>query len=212
MRLILLFLALPLALQILPFTPSPASAQTTGLDNFYQVSPGIYRGGRPPFAALPALLDQNIKTIIDLQGGDAEIPFFGWLMKDFEPGEKPSMIARERILSTQLGFQFVNYPLSSIKNVNATEAGWIKDILAIMADPANQPVFVHCEHGIDRTGLIIALYRVFDEGWTPQAAHDEMMAMGHGNLGNQILTGAMDRYFRKVTRNLGRIASDGDGQ
>jgi len=200
----MVILLLSLALQISPFLTTPAQAQTISssatLVNFSQVSDGIYRGGRPDFSAFPLLQKYHVKTVIDLQGGDANIPFFGWLMDDFEPGEKPAMIAQERALSLQLGFQFANYPLSSIKNVSSTETKWINQILALMADPVNQPVFIHCEHGHDRTGLIIALYRVFYEGWTANAAHDEMMQMGHGGIGNQILTGAMDRYFRKATK------------
>jgi tyrosine-protein phosphatase SIW14 len=47
-----------------------------------------------------------------------------------------------------------------------------------MADSTNYPIFVHCQHGQDRTGVIVALYRIFYEQWTPQAAHDEMMNMG----------------------------------
>jgi hypothetical protein len=186
----------------LHITPSFAQAQISEVENFSRVSDGIYRGARPDFAALPALAQAPIKTIIDLQGGDANIPLFGWLMKDFEPGERASMIRKERTLSMQLGLQFFNFPLSSVKNVTTLEGKWIQQVLAIMADPQNQPVYIHCEHGEDRTGLIVALYRVFYEGWTAEDAHDEMMAMGHGHLGNQILTGAMDRYFRKVTKGL----------
>lgn len=191
-----------MALQLSFLTITPAQAHTrieahpVELVNFREVSPGIYRGGRPDFVALPLLQNYHMKTVIDLQGGDASIP----LMEAFEPGEKPKMIARERALSLQLGFQFFNYPLSSIKNVDAKEDQMIRQILLVMSDPRNQPVFVHCEHGVDRTGLIIALYRVFYEGWSADDAHDEMMKLGHGNLGNQILTGALDRYFRKVTK------------
>lgn len=186
------FISLLLSLSF-QFTSVSAFAKQPSLGHFSQVSEGIYRGGRPDFAALPLLLDYHIKTVIDLQGGDH------WLTA-FEPGEKPEMIEKEEAISLELGFQFANYPLSSVKKVNAEEEKWIGEVLALMADPLNRPVFIHCEHGADRTGLVIALYRVFYEGWTAKTAHDEMMKMGHGNLGNQILTGAMDRYFRKVTK------------
>jgi tyrosine-protein phosphatase SIW14 len=42
----------------------------------------------------------------------------------------------------------------------------------------SQNVFVHCEHGQDRTGLIIAEYRFNVQGWTRVAAEKEMMADG----------------------------------
>jgi protein tyrosine/serine phosphatase len=185
------------------FAASPTQAQNVSaaeLPHFSQVSEGIFRGARPSLQNFPLLTNYKVKTVIDLQGGDAKLPIFGWVMDDFEPGEKPSMIAKERRLSHQLGMQFVNYPLSSIKNVDAKEDLWIREALTVMSDPLNQPVFIHCEHGNDRTGLIIALYRVFVQGWSANEAHAEMMEMGHGSLGSQILTGAMDRYFRKVTK------------
>ena len=41
-----------------------------------------------------------------------------------------------------------------------------------------KPVYVHCQHGEDRTGLVIAAYRVRQCGWTKEHAMEE--ARGHG--------------------------------
>ncbi len=38
--------------------------------------------------------------------------------------------------------------------------------------------FVHCEHGQDRTGLIVAIHRVQADGWTKADAEGEMLAHG----------------------------------
>jgi tyrosine-protein phosphatase SIW14 len=38
---------------------------------------------------------------------------------------------------------------------------------------------VHCEHGEDRTGLVIAAYRVLECGWSPAAAMDEAKRFGY---------------------------------
>lgn len=40
------------------------------------------------------------------------------------------------------------------------------------------PVFVHCTEGVDRTGIVIAAFRVLVQKWTPKAAYDEWVAMG----------------------------------
>ena len=43
-----------------------------------------------------------------------------------------------------------------------------------MADPAKRPVFVHCKHGADRTGTMVAFYRILFEGWSKDEAIREM--------------------------------------
>jgi protein tyrosine/serine phosphatase len=71
----------------------------------------------------------------------------------------------------------------------------IAKLLQVIDDPKNQPVFIHCEHGKDRTGLIVALYRVFYQGWPKAKAHNEMIALGH----SQFWTSDMDAFFEAVT-------------
>lgn len=52
--------------------------------------------------------------------------------------------------------------------------------LKIVTDPAKQPVFVHCKRGIDRTGTMVALYRIAVQGWTKDEAVREMTQGGFG--------------------------------
>ena len=78
----------------------------------------------------------------------------------------------------------------------------VDDILAKMGDPSLQPVYVHCTEGVDRTGLIIALYRVIEQGWAPKDAHDEMMAHGFKSLIDR------DEQLLREEDQLGRL--DGD--
>jgi protein tyrosine/serine phosphatase len=47
---------------------------------------------------------------------------------------------------------------------------------------------------MDRTGVIIALHRVYNEGWTPKDANDEMMALGF----NTLLI-PLHKYYEKKT-------------
>ncbi len=51
-------------------------------------------------------------------------------------------------------------------------------ILAKRKDKSRMPIYVHCKHGQDRTGVVIGLERVVNEGWAPQEAHDEMVQIG----------------------------------
>ena len=54
-----------------------------------------------------------------------------------------------------------------------TEAD-VTRFLEIVTDPANQPVLVHCKNGVDRTGYMVALYRIEKEGWSKERALAEM--------------------------------------
>jgi protein tyrosine/serine phosphatase len=52
--------------------------------------------------------------------------------------------------------------------------------LQIATDPARTPVLAHCQHGADRTGALSATYRVVVQGWTKEAAVQEMTEGGVG--------------------------------
>lgn len=45
---------------------------------------------------------------------------------------------------------------------------------------APKPVMLHCWHGSDRTGSIVAAYRIVFQGWTSAAALDELRFGGFG--------------------------------
>ena len=54
----------------------------------------------------------------------------------------------------------------------------VERALAIINDPANQPVFVHCKHGADRTGTVVAIYRITHDGWSSEQALHEAKKYG----------------------------------
>lgn len=162
--------------------------------NFSEVSPGIYRGARPTPDALRALASRGIRSDLDLQGGLAGRAGLDWLITAFDGTESLASVTGEGALVRGLGMTFFSAPLNSFVDLNDKETRLVVDALAFMHDPAHQPVFVHCRHGDDRTGMVVALYRVRYEGWTPRAAHDEMIAKGHNGLDAR-WTRAMDRAF-----------------
>lgn len=169
------------------------------IPNFKSVNDSIYRGGRPSEDGMNQLPIYGIKTDINLQGGDLDQadPTLVAFMKWWEPGETAANIAREkRIAEEDLQITFIPAPLNSLASISADEDLSIDRILAIMGDKAAQPVFVHCEHGHDRTGLIIALYRVKFDNMTAEDAHREWVASGHKGIG-AYFTGYLDTYFYK---------------
>lgn len=184
----------------IPLTPDNADSTENPITNFHEVTGGIYRGARPTDAGLEYLTHLHVRTVIDLQGGDV-IKFDPTLNDWFEQGETPASIAEEDAETTSLGMTFYNYPLSSFEDVSAKEDSEIDEVLSIMHDTSAQPVFVHCEHGRDRTGLVVALYEVEYLGYSVKHAHKEWEAMGHSGA-IQLATHELDDYYDKKTKEL----------
>jgi hypothetical protein len=182
--------------------PDPGRLSRPGLPNLARVAANVYRGGRPDLGAggLASLRALGVAEVIDLEGGDLAAPSKrrvpGWraVIRRLEPGEDPKRIAREREAGSP-DIDVVSEPLNSLDPITPEEAARLDRILRRLK-AAVRPIYVHCEHGRDRTGLVIALYRVRYEGWTAERAAAEMRAFGH--------TGRLDAYFTG-NMDLGRV-------
>ncbi|MBW2527856.1 MAG: tyrosine-protein phosphatase [Deltaproteobacteria bacterium] len=117
------------------------------------MTPNLYRGAQPTAAGMAELSRLGVRTVVNLRKLSSDRDLMGALPLDYE----------------HLGM-----------------TAWDPDdeevvaFLKIATDPARQPVFVHCKHGADRTGLVVAVYRVVVEGWSKQAAIREMTDGGYG--------------------------------
>jgi len=125
------------------------------LPNFHESAPGIYRGGAPTEKGLSQLKAMGIRTIIDLR-----------IEKKGQEEEAKT--------SAALGMSRVRIPMGR----EAPTKKQVAMFLAILNDPAQKPVFVHCQHGADRTGAMIGIYRVTHDGWTFDQAYAEMRKYG----------------------------------
>lgn len=128
------------------------------LRNLSQVNPNLYRGAQPTEAGVRELAGMGVKTIINLRGED-----------------KHSL--REKEWAQKAGIKFINVDLSNWFKPNKKD---IEEIIKYIDAPQNQPVFVHCKRGADRTGTIIAVYRITHDGWTARAANEEAKKFGFG--------------------------------
>jgi protein tyrosine phosphatase (PTP) superfamily phosphohydrolase (DUF442 family) len=126
------------------------------LPAYLTVSPELYRGGQPSIAGIRQLKEMGIKTVISLRNN-------------------PALTKLESKEATKLGLRFVSIPLTGIQKPSNTA---IDQFLQIVGDKESQPVFVHCEFGVDRTGTMVAIYRVATEHWKAQDAYREMVHNG----------------------------------
>ena len=126
------------------------------LPNFHQVNSKLYRGAQPKVGGLQELADLGIKTVVNLRGKG-------------EGGQKEEEEARSKSL------RYFNVPFERAGRPRDAE---IEQVLSIINDPENQPVFVHCAQGVDRTGTVIAVYRIAHDGWTSQEAKEEANRYG----------------------------------
>lgn len=136
--------------------PAPAWALAPGIPAFRQVTPDIFRGARPYAEGIQELVQRGVKTDLDLEND-------------------PRAIGAEQAEAEQAGIKFVSREMSASETPSDAE---VSDILSILEDPANYPVYVHCKLGEDRTGLIVALYRVLDQKWQPADAYAEWVQDG----------------------------------
>ena len=141
---------------ILALAGPSAQAADAPILRFREVSPGIYRGARPETAGMEYLAKMGVKVDLNLDNSRAA-------------NEQEARDAK------RLGIQLISRPMSGFSPPNDAQ---VDGTLAILADPQNRPIFVHCKHGQDRTGLIIGLHRVFNEQWTPAQAYEEMKELG----------------------------------
>lgn len=174
-------------------------AKSKGIINFEQASEGIFRGARPLNSSeIETLKERGIKSIVNLQGGDLH-GAFAKIYAMYEPGERPDMIESEKNAASALSMDFLSAPLNSYETVSASEDKVINGILDYMNDQSHWPIYVHCEHGHDRTGLIIALYKVKNHLMSIEDAHTEWVSKGHEGIG-KIFTGELDEYFAEKVK------------
>lgn len=147
--------ALAALLLFLSAPVSGAGVAKKDLPNFAVVAPGIYRGAAPTQNGLRRLKALGVRTIIDLRI------------------EKKGQV-EEAAAAKHLGLARVRIRMGR----EAPTKKQLATFLAIVDDPAQQPVFIHCQHGADRTGAMVGIWRVTRQGWSFDRAWAEMRRYG----------------------------------
>ena len=145
-----------LSFLLIIFFPSIAQdaekIQSNEFQNLYRVSDEMYRSEQPSKEGFKVIDSIGIRTVLNLRNR----------VSDKYRARKSSVtLKRVKINSWQMSYQD------------------IVDALEVIRD-SEEPVLVHCLHGSDRTGAIVAAYRMVFQDWTKEAAINEFLEEKYG--------------------------------
>lgn len=125
---------------------------TDAIPNFGKVSPFLYRGGQPKENGIAELNKLGVKLIVNLR-------------------EEDEADKEEKQRAEALGIRYVSIPWRGFDKPNDKQ---VAEFLQLLRANSETPVFVHCRRGAERTGVMVAAYRMAIQEWTPEQALEEM--------------------------------------
>lgn len=166
-------------------TPSRPSAsrhemgrhlKAKGVRNFGEVTSTLYRGGQPTKEGFETLAHMGIAIIVDT-----------------------GRSRRDEKLVTNLGMTYVSLPWYCPFPKDRVFAKFIE----IAKQNPDKKIFVHCRLGDDRTGMMIAAYRMGVEHWTAKEAMEEMYEFGYRGIHHLMCPGlgSYEKSFPKRLQN-----------
>jgi tyrosine-protein phosphatase SIW14 len=126
-----------------------------GVHNAAKINDVLFRGAQPSEQGLAELKKLGITTIVDLRGNRGPM-------------------LRERAAARALGINFVSIPIPGMSPPSHAQ---VAQFLQLFQD-THQRIFVHCYFGEDRTGVMVAAYRIAEQRWTADQAAREMNSFG----------------------------------
>lgn len=129
------------------------SVKLEGVPNLFRVTPSLYRSAQPSSDGMKNLKALGVKTIVNLRSFHSD---------------------RDKIGTNELGYEHIY-----MKAWHPEREEVIK-FLKIANDPSRGPILLHCQHGADRTGTMVAIYRIAMQGWSKEEAIREMREGGYG--------------------------------
>lgn len=138
---------------------TPAAEETSAakeLPNFHQVNEHLYRGAQPGVEGFERLARLGIRTVINLRDDD----------------ERATV---EEAAAERMGLRYYNIPFGGFGRPSEAK---VEEVLSLIEAKENWPVFVHCKRGADRTGVVIAAYRIAHDGWNAETATHEAKHYG----------------------------------
>jgi protein tyrosine/serine phosphatase len=169
---------------LLAFVFLPARAEefpAAGVPNFHRVNQHVYRGGQPTDTGWNSLASMGVKTIVDLR----------------HKGRHAARMEERAVQAA--GMRYVNVAMNAIL---APRHDKITQVLTLLDSNSEGPVFLHCRRGADRTGTVIACYRIAHDHWRNGEALREARSYGMSPLQLR-----MKSYILKFRGENGRDAA-----
>jgi tyrosine-protein phosphatase SIW14 len=149
-----------------------------GLPNLHRVSEDLYRGAQPSAEGMKQLEKLGVKTVVNLRSSHSD---------------------RDELKGTSLAYEHIEMTAWNPESKDVVR------FLKIVSDSNSVPVFVHCQHGADRTGLMCAIYRIAVQGWSKDEAIKEMT---EGDFGFHEIWRNLPKYIRSL--DIDEIKRDAD--
>lgn len=162
----------------LPGLAAP-TAHMEGVPNFHEVNQTIYRGGQPTEQGWRNLKAMGITTVVDLCD---------------------SGMAQEQKAVEAAGMRYVSIPMNG-DGIVEPNANKVAQALGLLLS-AKGKIFIHCHKGSDRTGTVVACYRITHDHWQAAKALKEAE-----NYGMSWLNIGMKRYVRNYRPSVVMAAS-----
>jgi|GEM_PF-2088214 len=124
--------------------------------NFHEVEEGFFRGGQPDEKGVEALKTLGIRTVISFRN-------------------EKKVIEWERALVEKNGMSFISIPLTWRRSPTDEQVHYF---LNVVSQPDRRPLFIHCREGRDRTGAMVALYRIARQRCPVEDAYREAKRFG----------------------------------
>ncbi len=127
--------------------------QMQGVSSLYKITDYLYRSDQPTEEGMKNFEKMGIKTVINLRTFHSDL----------------DKIKKTGLLHEEL----------SVKPWHIEDEDVIR-VLQIIKKRENGPFLMHCWRGADRLGLMVAMFRIVEQGWTKDEAIQEMVKGGYG--------------------------------
>lgn len=119
--------------------------QIQGVENSYRICDDVYRSGQPDKEGFTALEEMGIRSVLNL--------------REYHKNTRKARHTRLHLMA---------YPVAA----SEMTAGDLENCLELIRN-APKPVLVHCWHGSNRTGMVVAAYRIVFQNWSVADAETE---------------------------------------